>query len=184
MTDRVADSSPRLKARVAGIFYAITVVTGAYALFAGHGNPLGRVANLIAGAAYIVVTVLLYDLLRPVNGTLAMVAAFFSLVGVASGNDGFFFFWLYCISLGILIFRSSFFPRIIGVLMAIAGLALLTNTVATLLSPALAHSLSFVTGGLDGLGEISLTLWLIVGGVNVTRWQEQAEAARTRRSSP
>ncbi|TAL87045.1 MAG: DUF4386 family protein [Rhodanobacter sp.] len=184
MTDRSFEESPRLKARVAGIFYAVTIVTGAYGLFAGHTNPWGHVANLVAGASYLAVTALLYDLLRPVNNSLSLLAAFFSLVGVAAGDDGFFFFGFYCLLLGFLIYRSSFFPRVIGALMALAGLALLTNATTTLVSPELARSLSRITTVFDGIGEVSLTLWLLVFGVNVPRWQGLANAAGTHRSVP
>lgn len=170
MNNITFESSPRLKATVAGAFYVITILTGGYGLFAGHASPLGHVANLIAGAAYLVVTALLYDIFKPVNRNLSMLAAFFSIVGVASGDDGFFFFGFYCLLLGFLIYRSSFIPKVIGLLMALAGLGLLTNTVTTLFSPELAHSLSNVTTGLDGLGEISFALWLLVFGVNGQRW--------------
>ena len=176
MTLQISGASPRLKARIAGIFYVITVLTGAFGLSAGNASHLGHLANLVAGAAYLVVTALLYDLLKPVSRNLSMLAAFFSLVGVASGNDGFFFFGFYCLLLGFLIFRSSFFPQIIGVLMGLAGLGLLTGTMAKLLSPAFAHSLSYVPAILDGVGEISLTLWLLAFGVNVHRWHERASA--------
>jgi hypothetical protein len=56
--------------------------------------------------------------------------------------------------------------------MVFAGLGWLT-----FLSPPLANYLSpyiFVPGI---LGEGSLTLWLLVVGVNVQRWKEQASAA-------
>lgn len=47
-------------------------------------------------------------------------------------------------------------------------------SVTTLLSPPLARSLSpyIMIPGI--LGEVSLTLWLLVAGVNVPRWNEQA----------
>lgn len=173
----LAGSSPRLKARVAGIFYAISAVTGGYGLFAGHGQPLGHVAILVGGAAYVVVTALLYGLLKPVDKDLSLLAAFFSIAGVAS-EDGFFFFGCYCFLLGFLIFKSGFLPRAVGVPMALAGIGLLTNTVATLLSPAFAHSLSPVPTVLDGVGELSLTLWLIVFGLDAKRWEERARQGK------
>jgi hypothetical protein len=184
MTDRFFEESPRLKARTTGIFYAITIVTGAYGLFAGHANPWGHVANLVAGAAYLAVTALLYDLLRPVNKNLSLLAAFFSVVGVAAGDDGFFFFGFYCLLLGFLIYRSSFLPRAIGGLMALAGLALLTNATTALVSPELASSLSTITTAFDGLGEVSLTLWLLVFGVNAPRWRDLADAPATPQPVP
>lgn len=184
MANRISNESPSLKARIAGVFYAVTIVMGTYGIFAGHTNPWGHVANLVAGAAYLAVTALFFDLLRPVNNNLSLLAAFFSLMGVASGDDGFFFFGFYCLLVGFLIYRSSFFPRIIGGLMALAGLALLTNAIMTLVSPELARSWSGITTAFDGLGEISLTLWLLVFGVNVPRWQERIGASGAQQTMP
>jgi len=86
-------------------------------------------------------------------------------------NMSFVFFGFYSLLIGYLIFRSTFLPRILGVLMAIAGLGWLT-----FLSPALAHDLSpYILAA--GIGEVSLTVWLLVAGVNAERWKEQAGAA-------
>ncbi|PYQ49613.1 MAG: DUF4386 domain-containing protein [Acidobacteria bacterium] len=64
-----------------------------------------------------------------------------------------------CLLIGYLIFRSTFLPKIVGALMAFAGLAWLT-----FMSPALAAHLSpyIVAPGL--LGEGTLTVWLLVIG--------------------
>ena len=82
------------------------------------------------------------------------------------------FFGVYCLLIGYLIFKSFFLPRILGVLMALAGLGWLT-----FLSPPLANHLSPYNLVLGFLAELSLMLWLLVMGVNVQRWQEQAGAA-------
>jgi hypothetical protein len=86
------------------------------------------------------------------------------------------FFGFYCLLIGYLIFRSTFLPRIVGVLMAIAGLCYAANSFATFLAPAFAARLVpyILAPGL--LGEGSLTLWLLVKGVNIQRWKEQASA--------
>jgi hypothetical protein len=172
--ERIAEASPRLKARVAGVFYMITVVTAPVAYFGGSGSHLGHAANLVAGAAYLVVTLLLYDLLSPVSRSLSLLAAFFSLEGVAHSDDSLFFFGFYCVLLGYLIFRSTFLPRALGLVTTLAGLGLLINSLATLLAPALVHFVSPFALGVDGVGEISLALWLLVVGLNVERWNEQA----------
>jgi hypothetical protein len=86
------------------------------------------------------------------------------------------FFGFYEALLGYLIFRSAFLPRTLGVLVGIAGLAFLTNSFAIFLSPALGNALNPFMLALDGIGEISLTLWLLVMGVNVTKWEEKARA--------
>ena len=66
----------------------------------------------------------------------ALAFLFLELYGQAV-NICFVFFGLYCLLIGYLIFRSAFLPRILGVLMAFAGLGWLT-----FLSPPLANYLS------------------------------------------
>ena len=78
-----------------------------------------------------------------------------------------FGFW--CVLIGYLIIRSTFIPRAIGMLEVLAGLCWLT-----FLWPPLAHALSPFNQALAGVGEMSLTLWLLVMGVNAQRWREKA----------
>jgi hypothetical protein len=74
-----------------------------------------------------------------------------------------------------LILRSTFLPRIFGVLMVIDGLGYLTFSLATFLSPALAaHLYPYLPFSTGIVGELSLMLWLVVKGVNAVRWEEQA----------
>ncbi len=182
MTDRAAETSPRFKARIAGVFYLLNILTGALALFVSGG--LGVAAGLTAAACYIAVTLLFYYIFKPVDRSLSLIAAVFSLVGCAIGALSFFhlvpsrvpnslvFFGCYCLLIGYLIFKSTFLPRTLGVLMAIGGLGWLT-----FLSPSLADYLSPYIFAPGILGEASLTLWLLVMGVNAQRWEEQASAA-------
>ncbi len=79
------------------------------------------------------------------------------------------FFAVYCLLIGCLILRSIFLPRVLGVLMALAGLGWLTF----LYSP-LADHLSPYIEVLGVVAEALLMLWLLVMGVNTERWQEQA----------
>ncbi len=240
MTDRIVEASPRFKARVAGVFYLLTILArviadafvrnrlvvsddaAATATNIMAHEPLFRLgfaADIIAFASYIALTALLYELFKPVNRSLSLVAAFFSLVAcvvqaisslfhlaplvllggapylsvfrveqlqalalvflrlrLEAYHIGLVFFGLYCLLVGILILRSTFLPRILGVLMVLAGLSYVL-----FLSPPLARSLLPYILVFPGVGQISLTLWLIVMGVNVQRWQEQASAAEERR---
>ena len=89
----------------------------------------------------------------------------------------FAFFGLHCFLVGCLILGSTFLPRIVGVLMVCAGLGWLTFSSANLLSPPLATYLTPYIMAPGILGEGALTLWLLVMGVNVQRWNEQAGAA-------
>lgn len=84
------------------------------------------------------------------------------------------FFAFYGLILGYLIYRSTFLPRAIGVLLAFGAACYLAYGVADILSPALAaHLVPYIQ--LPSLvGEGSLTVWLLVVGVNVERWKEQA----------
>jgi hypothetical protein len=173
----------------------------------------GFAGDIIAFASYITLTALLYELFRPVNKSLSLLAAFFSLVAcvvqaisslfhlapvfllggapyvsvftveqlqalalvflrlraAAYHNIGLVFFGLYCLLVGILILRSAFLPRILGVLMGLAGLSYVL-----FLSPPLARSLQPYILVFPGVGQIALTLWLLVMGVNDQRWKEQA----------
>src|SRR2546422_2944598 len=168
MTERIAEASPRFKARIAGVFYLLTFLSGAFSLVAG-----GRlVANLIATACYVPVTLLFYGLFKPVNRSLSLLAACFGLVGCAFGALGPFhlapfhisslvFFGFYCLLIGYLILKSTFLPRPLGALMAFGGLGWLT-----FLSPSLADHLSPYNFAPGILGEGLLTLWLLGIGLN------------------
>jgi Domain of unknown function (DUF4386) len=183
MMERMTEASPRFMARLAGAFYSLNVVTSLFA-FSGSGTHwMAAASGHIATACYIAVTVLFYGLFKPVSRSLSLAAAFFGLVACAIGSlnplhlvpfhiDSLVFFGCYCFLIGCLILRSAFLPRILGALMAIAGLGWLT-----FLSPQLAHSVSPYPYIAGGIGEISLTLWLLVMGVNAARWKEQAGAA-------
>ena len=104
MMERIAEASPGFKARIAGVFYLIgglayvvaenfvrgrLVVYGDAAATATNilaHEPLFRLgfaAELISTVCFIPVTLLLYDLFKPVNRSLSLLAAFFSLVGCA-----------------------------------------------------------------------------------------------------
>jgi hypothetical protein len=172
--DGIAEASPRLRARITGVvylFYFVTAVSGE--VFVGRGQPvLYDAVNLIAYASYIAVTLLFYYMFKPVNRSVSLLAAFLSLAGCANDLLGLFnrapykinslvFFGPYCLLIGYLIFRSTFLPRILGVLMALAGVGWLI-----FLSP-LANRLSAYFTVLGFLAELSLCLWLIVKGVIV-----------------
>jgi hypothetical protein len=105
MTNRISTLSPRRKARLAGFCYLITIGVGVFdhlvvggrlivpgdaAATAHHilaSAPLYRLAfalDLIP--VYAVVTVLFYELFKPVNRSLSLLAALSSLLGGAVGS--------------------------------------------------------------------------------------------------
>jgi hypothetical protein len=103
MMERIAQASPHPRARITGVVYLLyflmvvigglfmrgIVVSGDAAATANNILShlplfrLGLATGLIATACYIAVTALFYDLFEPVNRSLSLLAAFFSLVGCA-----------------------------------------------------------------------------------------------------
>jgi hypothetical protein len=85
------------------------------------------------------------------------------------------FFGCFCVIVGHLIFRSGYLPKIIGILMQIAGLCYLVNSFTLILAPAVASRLFPAILLPAFVGEASLCLWLLVKGVNVQRFITAAQ---------
>jgi Domain of unknown function (DUF4386) len=183
MLKRIREASPSFKARIAGVLFLLVILTAAFTEFFVRGR-LGFAADLVVGvieiSGMIVVTLLFYDIFRAVNRSLSLVAASFNFVGLTlellqfnprGTMVGIGFHGLYCLLMGYLLFRSTFMPRFLGVPMAFAGLGWLV-----FLSPTLTHFLSPYNLAMGLLGEASLSLWLLVMGLDVQRWKEQASA--------
>jgi len=100
-------------------------------------------------------------------------------LSIKSHENGFgvslIFFGCVCLLLGYLIFRSGYLPKVVGVLMQIAGLCYLVNSFALILSPPLAHQLFPAILLPAFVGEASLCLWLLIKGVNVAKWNERTQ---------
>ena len=230
--------SPRLQARTGGFLYLIIMVCGYFA--EGYvrgsvivsGNPAATAKNILAfeqlyrlgcGVEFVTlfcdttVGLILYNLLKPVNPTLSLLAVFFRLIfvsvfavlslthfapllllkGGASlsafsttqlQEAAFFslklhtlgflianvFFGIHCALVGGLVARSTFLPRIVGMMLVIAGICYVLDSFAYVLAPALRSQL-FPWLLLPGfVAEGSLALWLSVVGLNVAKWNEAA----------
>jgi len=232
------DNAPvRTRARMAGVVYLLfflTAVLGAVLTpstngLAGLSGDAAATANnilshqasfrvgwalgLVSTAFYIALIALFYQLFRPVSRSLALLAAFFGLVGCAitgfaslfqlapltvlggspylgvfsarqlqalallllnlnaqTGNIALPFFGVFQLFLGYLIYRSTFLPRILGVLIALAGFGWLI-----FLAPPIANALLTYLEVLGFVAEAALMLWLILFGVNVDRWAESIQ---------
>ena len=190
--ERIPEASPQPRARIAGLFYLLTFLTGAFAAFLGGKMMVySDAASLVASACYGVVTLLFHGLFKPVDASLSLIAAAFSLAGCVLGVLGVLhfvpsyissfnplvLFGVYCLMIGYLILQSTFLPRILGLLMAFAGLGKLT-----FILPELANYLFPYNLAPGILGEGALTVWLLVARVNAERWRAQAGAAGQSRS--
>ncbi len=83
------------------------------------------------------------------------------------------FFGFYCISIGWLIFKSTFQPKLIGIMMMIGGLCYLINSFTSFIEPQFAgHLFPFIQIP-SGLAELSFCLWLLIAGVNKLKWEQR-----------
>ncbi len=85
------------------------------------------------------------------------------------------FLGLHLIALGYLVFKSGYFPRILGILLMAACLGYLMDSLGILLPSSEAISIvSSVFLVATVIGEVSFTFWLLIKGVNVERWEIRA----------
>ena len=86
---------------------------------------------------------------------------------------------------GILIFKSGYFPKFIGVLYGITAVGYTTSSLALILAPAFAARWYFVMVAPVILGEGALCLWLLVKGVKAASWEElEGSVAPEARAAP
>jgi hypothetical protein len=179
---------------------------------------LGIVVDSVVVLLEIVVIAILYVLLRPVNRTLALVAAFarlamtvvmavnvFNRLGVLLllgdaeylrvfepgqlhalvllflnlHESGIYiwqvFFALHWVAVGYLVFKSGYFPRILGILLIVTCLGYLMDSFGILYpSSGALSTVSSVVLAVGVIGELSFTLWLLIKGVNVEQWEIRA----------
>ena len=230
---RSTETSPLVYARIAGVLYLFIAVSG---IFNGMFGPsslivlgdaaitannimasesifrLGIVNDLIAQTVGILLVLVLYKLLKPVNKNQALLMVIFALVGIPivmlnllnqfaaqlllSGANyltvfaadqlqalvmlflnldehGFFIahiFWgLWLFPMGYLVYKSGYIPRILGILLIIAGFGYLIDFVTFFFVPSFGPIKMFTF-----IGEVLFPLWLLIKGVNVEQWEKRA----------
>jgi|SRR5689334_3717305 hypothetical protein len=227
--------SPQTTARLAGFFWLIVIFVSVVAVVANptlnvRGSPaetaasvmavegsyrLGFALLLLGGVFYLGVTALLYQVLKPVSGSVALFGALASLAGVTVGaasgvhdlgalallhdaanaasaaapqmqtiarasfredpqefTIGMVYFGCHVASIGYLILRSNFIPKIIGAILVAGGSSYFIASFTSFLSPELGARLTPFVIPIALLGEGSITLWLLIKGVNAEKWRQ------------
>jgi len=174
--------SPRNEARIDGVLYLFSMLAGIIGgiLISRKMKAQGDSANLAAASLYTAVIVLFWDLFRPVNGWLSTGVAILGLIGnwlpqswyKMAHTSVVLFFGVYCFLVGCMILKSRFFPTFVGVLMVGGGICWLTATWPWLASAITPYN---ELGAL--IGEGTLTLYLLVKGLDERQWREQAAMA-------
>lgn len=85
-------------------------------------------------------------------------------------NIALLFFGAHCVVCGYLIVRSTFLPKSLGALLALAGLCYLINSYSAIVAPEFKRAIYPYILIPAGIGEWSLMLWLLLGRVNRERW--------------
>lgn len=208
-------SGAQTQARIAGVAYLATIASGMFAetyvrasIRTGNSieigerlrdleqlHRLGVLADGIMLMSYVVVTAMLYRLFKPVSVSVSLLAAFFSLIGIAvlaasmavlllpfhvggasiahealrahgaAYNLTGLFFGPYCALIGWLVLRSQWLPAWIGWLMLLAGAAFVFDASAELAAPAVARQVPEAVMLISLIAEGSLAVWLAAFGV-------------------
>ena len=229
-------TSPRKYARIVGILYVVIFILGPFAFFMGRtsivvpGDPsatadklmasgqmfrLGMVAETIIVLVEIVVSAILYFLLRPVNRPLSLASSLArfaqavlqavnlftavpallllggagylavlssdqmnSLLLMSTDVNAFMIiiwgliFGFHLMLLGYLVYKSGFWPKLLGILLLVASLGYLSQSYVHLIAPEYDSIFSTIVVILSIPGELAFTLWLLIKGLNEERWQE------------
>ena len=86
------------------------------------------------------------------------------------------FFGLWLLPLGYLVYRSGFFPRVLGVLLVVGSFGYLVDLFVQFLAPGIAESVEPFVVAPAAVGELSLVVWLLVKGVRVVEHRAPAPA--------
>lgn len=80
-------------------------------------------------------------------------------------------FWgLWLFPLGFLVFKSDYYPKILGILLLIACFGYVFDSFSHILFPGFTFKIAACTF----VGEISFMLWLIFRGINVSQWEKRS----------
>lgn len=159
---------------------------------------LGIAADVLVVLSEIALTAVLYVVLRPAGHALALTATFARLamtvlqavnvlvllvvlqvptssLVLMNAHEQCVHVWellfgLHCITVGVLVFRSGYFPRVFGALMGLAGLGYSLNGMGNVLAPANAPLFASIVAVAALIGEVPFVFWLLFRGLDDTRY--------------
>jgi hypothetical protein len=178
VVEQIRESTPKTKARLTGAVYlAYFLLAIAGTVFDSHGVT-ARVFNLTSIAVYALLTVLFYFMFNPVSRSVSLLAALFSFAGCIFSVmqtlhltrfvvSPLVFFGFYCLLLGQLTIRSGFLPKLLGVLLILAGVGWLL-----FLLP-FTKALNGITEVFGIVAEGAFCLWLLIAGVSPRKARKQ-----------
>jgi len=85
-------------------------------------------------------------------------------------------FAIHCFFLGYLIFRSGYFPKLLGHLMIFAALGYLLSSIGNILFPEYSDTYAILVSTTAFLGEIPFFILLIIKGVDLEGWSKKITA--------
>lgn len=172
--------------------------------------------ELVVLLSEVILSIVLYVLLKPVNKTLSMLAAvsrlvmttihglnllnYFFAILLLSGAGylsafnteqlhglvmlfleahsigftiGIAFLTLHVFILGYLIFKSGYFPKVLGILFIAAGVGYLIDSFALLLFSGY-ETTPTVIAIVIAVSEVAFPLWLLIKGVNKEGWEKRS----------
>ena len=137
-------------------------------IFSLVGNPITMLNELNRFAVLLLVSGADYLTAFAPDQLQALVPLFLDLYKHGVSIAGIFWgLWLF--PFGYLVFKSGFLPRILGVLLIIAGSGYLIDFVTFFLFPNFPSIGQFLTWG-----ELFWPFWVLIKGVNVEQWEKRA----------
>jgi len=160
------------------IFYALLrPVSRELSLLAAFFGLVGTAVFAVGELFYIAPTLLLGNTsylttfsTDQINALVQLSLRFASLAGMGTTA----YYGMSWLVRAYLIARSGYLPKFLGVLMAIAGAGFVVRNFLLILAPAYASTLLLL---LMFPGALILTIWLLVKGVDLRRWNERLSAA-------
>ena len=130
-------------------------------------NAVTMVSLLFQFAAPLVLTNGDYSTLFTTDQWLAQVQFFIDMQ--VQGDKAAQIFTLWVILLGFLMYKSGYVPKLLGILMMIAGVGYMADFLVFFLLPQLDVQLA----GLAFLAEVAFPFWLLIKGIDVEVWKSR-----------